>query len=164
MSFPTNECNLVGAHVYPIADLGIPAAIGCSVNEDGEVFSTGLPATVVTVISLTSGSATLKVDVADEAANIDLSSSPSESVSLSGTGKFVSVVSTTANYTADTSVLYVGHRVAGGAGGASINQFAVFVLYELEDGEDWFSIRSGLNAVGNTTVGDGSGSLSITIA
>lgn len=156
MSKPAQEANLIGTHVYPIADLGLATTVTSAAAVGSTVITTGYPATVVVLSKLTSGSGTLKLDIAATAAAISYGS-PSVSLSVSGTSLQVASVDTS------TTELFVGLQQSAGTT-ATWEQLAMLVLYELTAGEEWFCIRDGINSVGNNTIGDGSGVLTLTIA
>jgi hypothetical protein len=157
MSLPQKEANLVGTHVYPVADLGLSASLASGSTDTGTTFSTGMPATVVLLSKLTSGSADIKIDRASAAGSINFSS-PDVTLACSGTSLQVASLDTT------SSELFVGIQQVTSGSAAVWNQLAVMVLYELTAGEDWFSVRSGANAVGNNTVGNGGGEVPLAVA
>ena len=156
MALPQTQANVVGSHVYPIADLGLASTVTSAANVDSEVITTGYPATLVILSKLTSGSGTLKVDIAATAGAINYSS-PTLTMSLSGTSLQAGTVDTTA------SELFVGLQQSSGSS-MVFDQLAVLVLYELTAGEEWFEVKSSINAVGNSTVGDSSGVIDLDIA
>lgn len=167
MSLPTAEQNGVFTHVYPVTDLGMSTTLSASASSAGTTFSTGVPATVVCLVSLTTGGGTLKIDVNGGTADFG---SPDKTLTLSGTGRLVEWVNTSITYndsdvhttTISSNLLYVSLALTAGGGGMTVNEFAVLVLYELTPGEDWFlGLRSSANAVANRTVGDGTGALSM---
>lgn len=169
MSLPTAEQNGVFTHVYPITDLGMDTSLADTETSTGTNFSTGIPATVLVVCSLTTGAGNLKIDVNGGTADFN---SPDKTLTLSGTGRLVEWVNTSLTYddsdvhttTISSNLLYVGLKAtAANAAGLVFNEFAVFVLYELTPGEDWFlGLRASANAVANRTVGDGSGVVTMT--
>lgn len=178
MALPTQDNNLVGTHILPVADLGLSASLPNATPVTGTPFSTGVPGTVVVLGQLSSGTCTVDVRVddtsADAIANIG---SPTATISLSSTTKMYTSVDTNANASANTSNLFVCIQQTGAAGGSIFTQLAVLALYKLVGGEDWYSIRhGGLNAVAGTTgVGnvsdvtpsgfqDGTGVISLAIA
>lgn len=157
MSLPQSDCNLVGNHVYPIADLGLAVTVTSAAAVGSTVITTGYAATIVVLSTLASGSGTLKLKTAATAAGVTYGS-PDVSLSVSGTSLQAATTATTA------STLFFGLQQSAGTT-ATWDELAVLVLYELTAGEDWFSVRSNaINAVGNTTVGDGGGTLDLDIA
>ena len=169
MSIPVAQANIVGVHSYATTDLGIAASLTSAQTGTSTPISTGTGATVVILSQLSSGSGTLKIDIADTAANINFGS-PSQSVSLSGTSVQAAVQQTTASET------YLGLEVTPGGSGIAWDTAAgkvslsVLVLYERKDGQEWFNVASSinmffseLNAVSHSgdtdTLADGSGNL-----
>lgn len=157
MALPNNDNNLVGSHVLPITDMGLSTTLSANASDTGTAFSTAVPATIVVVSKLSAGDGTLKVDVAATAADIDFSS-PTATLSLTGTSRQVVSVDTT------TSALFANIQQIAGSGGVTFEELAVLVLYELTTGEEWENIRSGHNSVANNTIGDGSGVFSLDIS
>jgi hypothetical protein len=149
MALPSDQANLIGVHVYPIADLALAATVTSAANVNSTVFNTGAPATVYVSSKLSSGSGTIKVSIADVPADINYGA-PTATLSCSGT----SVQSL--HFDTSASQLNVGLQQSSGAS-ATWSELAVLVLYELQFGEDWPSVRHGVNAVMNTSIGDGGG-------
>lgn len=193
MALPTALNNIVGSHVYPIADLGMVASVPNATPVVSTAFSTGLPGSVVVLATLSSGTATINARVDDTAAHAVANiGTPTASVTMSATGVgYYLKVDTSDNattqmqdysiyqsqYVAPTSSLFVALQQVGAASGAIFSNLAVFTLFELVGGEDWYSIQhGGLNAVGGvvgisgvtptnpTGYQDGSGVVTITPA
>jgi len=156
MSLPSQEANICASHIYPVADLGLAVTVTSAATVAGTPFTTGYPATVLVLSSLTSGSGTLKIDVADTAADVSYGS-PTASLSCTGTGQQCITVDT------NSADCFVGIQQSSGST-AVWNQLVVLALYEMTAGEDWYSVRSGINSVGNDSLGDGAGNVPLGIA
>jgi hypothetical protein len=147
---------LVGKHFIPTTDLGLETTLAANASATSDGVTTASPATVVVISKLTSGDATLKIDIAATAAAIDFSS-PTASLSLSGTDYQSTVVNTT------SSALFVAFQQIAGSGGVVFDDLAFLVLYEISDGMDWLSgLRSSSNCIAASTIGDGSGVIDLT--
>jgi hypothetical protein len=170
MSLPTAEQNGVFTHVYPVTDLGMSTLLGVSETVNGTNFSTGVAATLVIIASLVSGAATLTVDLNNGSGY----TSADATLSLSGTDNLVLVVNTDITYddssplvptVISANTLYAALRLVSGGSGCQVNNLAVFAMYELDPGEDWFQgLRSSANAVSNRTISqgrDGKGQVSL---
>jgi hypothetical protein len=108
---------------------------------------TAVPETVVVLVRLSSGTATLTADLTADGV---YSSADATITNFNDTTYHAIVLDTTA------ALPYINVRLATSAN-AIVDRLAVIPLALLTAGEDWFNVRDGLMAVANTTNGDGSG-------
>lgn len=157
MSLPTVEANGVFTQVLPITDLALTTAVSSSVGAvTSTAFTTGVQNSVLVLVKLVSGTMTVDLDRHSAADNADFGS-PTESVTISTTNRTYLKVDAT------SSERYFSIRTSA-ANTSQFAELAVIVASKLEEGEEWFAIRSGHNAVANATVGDGTGEVAITPA
>ena len=140
--------DLVGK-LFVGSDVGLSAGtiLATASPKDLTAVYTAVPETVVVLVRLSSGTATLTADV-----------------NSSGTYASADATITGFNDTTyhaivlDTSAAnpYINVRIATTAN-CIVDRLAVVPLALLTEGEDWFNVRDGLMAVANTTHGDGGG-------
>ncbi len=151
------NCNVVG-NVLTGADLGLSAGtfLATASPKDLTAIHSAVPETYIVLCRLSSGSATLTVDLTADG----VYSSADASVSLTGTNMFALVVDTT------TSLTYANVRLATSAN-CIVDRFAVLPLCKLTAGENFASVLLGRNAVASqnmTKDSDGSGVFSISVS
>lgn len=154
MSFPLNNCQLVGAQQLNITDLALPTALASGDSKDSTTWTTGNPASVYVLGVLASGQATIKLKVGSTS-TIDRSSGTTDFAVPPAGRTFASINTSTSNP-------YVGIRLTDANWSCAFSSLGVFTMYALTAGEGG-SIHSGLNAVGSTLIGDGSGVVSIVV-
>lgn len=137
MALPTVGCNIVGHRITP-AELGLSAGtiLATASPLDLTAFATAVPETLVVLCRLSSGSGTLTVDTTATGAY----ASATATATLSGTGYVGLVVDT------DATNFYASVRLATTAN-MIVDRFLVLPLAELCEGEEFRSVRAGLNAV-----------------
>ena len=141
--------NLVGCHLYPGTDLGLPQVLTTGATSVATPVTTIYGATVVVLSQLASGTGTLLCDVEANIANLNLTSPSADgfAVALSGTKAQVGI----ANTRTATPVFELGVACATNMGFVKLD---TLVLYELLYGEDYFSIADGgFNAVATSING-----------
>ena len=149
MAIPSGGANLVGTHTLAITDLGLSASITSAADDDSTVIHTCVPAKVIVISKLTSGSGTIKAKVAATSGAVTYGS-PTGSLSASGTSQQVLTFAT------DADNLYCGIQLSS-ASTAEWNDLDVFVLYDVLPGLESSSIKHAINTIANNTWSDGSG-------
>lgn len=157
MANPVGDCNVVG-HLVTASDLGLTSGTVLATDspKDLTAFRCLVPETVLVLCRLSSGTADVQVDVASSAA---FASADASTGNFTGTiGHYVVV---------DTSVTnnYVNVRIVTSAN-CIVDRFAALPLAVLTAGEEFPSVKAGLNAVSANHMGsgsDGSGTFVLTL-
>lgn len=155
MSFPTDGLNagkLAGSQLLSLTDLQLPVALTSAQVIASTPFNTGIPATVVVLGRLSSGtSTTCKLAVA----------ATSGVVYSATSATFVQGATNAGTINTATTTLWAGVQLTDTGSGSGFNQaggiLTAFVLYVQTIGENHNSTRTGYLGCSSTLIGDGSG-------
>lgn len=159
MSNPLGQQDIVG-NLVTFAELALASSLTSAASTtSATVNNPGVASTVVLLVKLACGQATVALDAFETSADFG---SPSDSVSITDTKEYYLIANTSATNT-HTAVKIT--EAAGSGNTTAVTACAMLVLYNLSAGEDWHSIiGGGYNSVASTHTGDGSGTFSPNIA